>query len=177
MGLDVTAYSKVKKIDCLFNQGGDAVDPITREELDHNSYVLARVNPDFPGREGRIEDGACYSFEDADRMHGGSYGGYNRWRDQLAEMAGYPKQINGADGRESHCVACWNGEDGVFSELINFSDCEGVIGSEASARLAKEFSDYQEKADLHTDSRFQLKYAEWRKMFELASDGGFVDFY
>ena len=30
-----------------------------------------------------------------------------------------------------------------FVELINFSDCEGVIGPEVAAKLAKDFADYE----------------------------------
>ena len=57
---------------------------------------------------------------------------------ELATLAGYA----GADD-------AWERTDGPFWELINFSDCEGVIGPKTSAKLAGDFAAFQEKADAH----------------------------
>ena len=180
MGLDVSAYSKIKIIPgVVYDDEGEPLDPETKEPLDYDKYFRANKNDAFPGRADEIEDRSWYAFEESDEMRAGSYGGYNRWRDQLAELAGYPlgKFKDGYGERESHAVACWNGEQGPFSELINFADNEGVIGAAVSKKLANDFAAFQTKADAHPDDYFKSKYAEWRKMFELASDGGCVKFH
>jgi hypothetical protein len=180
MGLDITAYSEIAEMtDAVFDADGEAIDVTTREPLDYDDYAQFYRNPDFPGRADEIKDKAVYSFEDSDGMRAGAYSGYNRWRDMLAKMAGYPEGSYQEYGRvwKSHCVDCWNGATGPFSELINFSDCEGVIGAAVSAKLAKDFTDFQGKADGHSDDWFREKYSEWRRMFELASKGGCVKFH
>jgi hypothetical protein len=88
MGLDVTAYRKLTKLDVLFNEDGEAVDPTTREPVDECMRV--RENHDFPGRAAGLEDGAAYGYEDAEAFWSGSYSRYNHWREQLAELAEYP---------------------------------------------------------------------------------------
>lgn len=177
MGLDITAYRNLTKIDAVFDAGGEPIDPKTRESIDYDFH--AYLNPDFPGRADDIEDRAIYSAQDSMGLRAGSYGGYNRWRERLAELAGYPAGDYEQYGRirQSFCVPCWNGEEGPFSELINFSDCEGVIGSSVSAKLAKDFADFQEAADQIQDDLFRSQYAKWRAAFEMAADAGAVHFH
>jgi hypothetical protein len=74
-------------------------------------------------------------------------------------------------------VACWNGAQGPFSELIHFSDCEGVIGTAVSKKLAADFAAFDEKAKAAGNERYYAKYQEWRKAFEMAANGGAVDFH
>lgn len=181
MGLDITAYSQIEEMkDVVFNADGEPIDPTTKTELDYEIFFRAYLNDDFPGRADGIKDKALYTYGDRDGMYAGSYSGYNMWRDQLAKLAGYPiGKYDAGYGweRESYCVACWNGATGPFSEIINFSDCEGVIGTDICKKLAKDFADFQGKADAHSDDWFREKYTEWRKMFELGSDAGCVQFY
>lgn len=177
MGLDITAYRRIAKLDAVFDSGGDPIDHKTRELLDYD--FRAYINSDFPGRADDIEDRAVYSAGEWLGFRAGSYGWYNAWRDSLAELAGYPLGKYEQYGRmwDSYCVECWGGAQGPFAELINFSDCEGVIGAVISQKLAADFAQFQEKADAHPDERFREKYAEWRKAFEMAADGGAVDFH
>ncbi len=176
MGLDVSAYSKLQKIDCLYNEDGEPVDPVTRQEIDE--FVKIFHDPNFPGRADEFEDRACYSYEDSDGLHAGGYGGYNHWRNDLAKLAGYPLGQYEQYGKmwDSYCVACWNGATGPFSELINFSDCDGVIGTAVSRKLADDFAKFQSAADA-IGGLFAEKYAGWRKLFELASNDGCVRFH
>ncbi len=90
MGLDITAYSKLKKLDVVFDASGEPIDPVTREVLPWQGYMQACVNSDFPGRAGSLEHGACYSYESSIGFCAGSYSGYNAWREALATLAGYP---------------------------------------------------------------------------------------
>jgi hypothetical protein len=176
MGLDVSAYSRMKKLDCLFNADGEPVDQVTREEI--GKFVQVNHQPNFPGRADEFEDRACYSYDDSDDLRAGSYSGYNQWRNDLAKLAGYPLGQYEQYGKnwDSYCVTCWNGGTGPFSELINFSDCEGVIGSAVARKLAADFAEFQSAADA-IGGFFADKYAGWRKLFDLASDGGCVRFH
>lgn len=190
MGLDVTAYRRLTKLDAVYDADGEPIDPITRETIGYDLYAF--VNPDFPGSADELEHRAVYSAADSHHFRAGSYSGYNRWREGLAEIAGYPLGEYDKYGRKwpSHCIACWNGATGPFSELINFSDCEGVIGAAVSAKLAKDFADFQPHVDalerredyfseefVRFRTRFRSLYAEFRKAFEMAADGGAVAFH
>lgn len=178
MGIDVSAYKQIKKIECHFDADGEPIRSDTGEPIDWDDWVQFYKNPHFPGRADDIEDKAVYQYEDVDGFLSASYGYYNRMRDRLAEIAGCPLEQYEQYGRikESHCIACWNGAKGPFSELINFSDCEGVIGARVSAKLAKDFSDFQDKADASNDAQFLQFYNSMKAAFETASDNGAVQF-
>ncbi|WP_414616619.1 hypothetical protein [Stenotrophomonas muris] len=173
MGLDITWHRCLSK--ASGNEGFDEHGEIRWAD----GWVQFYVNPDFPGRADEIVDRAAYRSAESDGFRAGSYGGYNQWREQLAVLAGYPAAQYEKWGRsqDSHCVACWNGATGPFSELINFSDCEGVIGTSVSSKLARDFAEHQSKADAHPDERFRERYALWRRAFEKASDRGCVYFH
>jgi len=162
MGLDITAYKKLSKIE--------------KPELDRDGYpvrwdteVQLRTDyteKDFPGRTEGLEHVAVYSYAEEHRFRAGSYSGYNSWRNELAKLAGYTS----ADD-------CWNNHtSGPFYELINFSDCEGVIGPVVSAKLAKDFADYREKAEIIGGWFFDA-YQDWEKAFTMAADNGAVSFH
>lgn len=179
MGLDITAYRKISKIDCVFDADGEPIHPQTRGALEYQ--LRACVNHDFPGRAGLVEDQCIYAADLSFGFRAGSYGYYNRWRNDLSRLAGYPERTYKRDayshGQQRFDAGAWEAESGPFWELINFSDCEGVIGAEVSAKLAKDFADYQEKADAHESEDFRGAYAEWRKAFEMAADNGAVEFH
>jgi hypothetical protein len=177
MGLDITAYRGLTKA-----QPGEGIDPTYPEESDYdNGWVRMYVNTDFSGRNDSIEDRAIYKPADQFGFRAGSYSGYSVWRNQLAEMAGYSTAVVAGD-RYAELYPAARGvhldpQPGPFVELINFSDCEGVIGPETSAKLAQDFAAFQEKADAHPDDWFRDRYALWRKAFEMASDNGAVAFH
>ena len=179
MGLDISAYSKLSQIECVFDAGGEPIHPQTHEPLDYD--LLASVCTGFPGREGQIKDGAIYRAESSLGFRAGSYSGYNQWRNELAKLAGFPAKpvdrYSTGDIQQRHDQGAWDADAGPFWELINFSDCEGVIGAEVAAKLAKDFADHQEKADAHAGKYFQQSYNDWRKAFEMAANDGAVDFH
>lgn len=178
MGLDITAHQNVTFVDCVFDAGGDAIDPVSREYLD--DVRLINVNRDFPSRSDELKDGACFTSDKAYGFRAGSYSGYNWWREELAKLAGYPlvEYHDGIRaGQMRHDAGAWKSTGGPFWELILFSDCEGCVGPKTSDKLAKDFADFQERADKHEDDRWRALYAEWRKAFEMASQNGLVDFH
>lgn len=177
MGLDITAYARIKKLDAVFDEDGNPLDYKTREPI--ADYYQCRFNHDFPGRAEGLEDRAVYSFENSNGAFQMGYGGYNAWRNALAKHAGYPLTPYVSHGVEdsNYAAACWQGATGPFSELINFSDCEGDIGPVVAAKLAKDFADFDERMKSHmTDYHYQ-KYRDMRACMEMAADGGAVSFH
>ncbi len=169
MGLDITAARKIKWI------AADLPD-----EDSFGDYFWVGAQPDeFVAQADGLAPGLYETADEID-FRAGSYGGYNEWREQLAELAGYPKRLLFSDHRsptELHAAGAWEAAHGPFWELINFSDCEGVIGPKTSAKLAQDFAEHQGKADTHPDEWFRELYATWRRAFELASDDGAVAFH
>lgn len=180
MGLDITAYRNLTPApDSIgLDEDGDPID----------GYVRIYVNSDFPERADHLATGQIFkqSEDKADTFcfRAGGYSGYNSWREQLAEMAGYPEveykdQLMGMC--KSHAAAAWDDSRDLskpvpFAELINFSDCEGVIGPKTSAKLAKDFAAFQDKAD-QQDERFRRVYGNFRQAFEMAAQNGMVEFH
>lgn len=162
MGLDITAYRNAKKTEGVeLDSNGYPKDYDRFDLVSENDIEYTEEN--FPGRTEGVTTGV-YEPEESFGFRAGSYGGYNSWRNQLAQIAGFRDATDVWD----------NHREGPFVELINFSDCEGIIGPKVSAKLAKDFADHADKAGY---GYFRDKYDEWRKAFEMAADGGYVDFH
>lgn len=171
MGLDISAYRGLVP----------APEANSMSEEDCYSADIRTFYKGSWSRADDIDDRVPYRCAGSFGFRAGSYGGYSQWRDQLAEMVGLPEVMLESYGlsRPSHAAAIWGERytPGPFAELINFSDCEGVIGTAVSAKLAADFAEWQAKADAHDDDWFREKYADWRKAFEMAADGGCVEFH
>lgn len=172
MGLDITWYRGLKKVENVVFDGDG-------EPTNVEYYFRPYVNSDFPGRESPLEHREIYTYEEADAGPYIGYGRYNHWRDWLAKIAGWPLKSYHQYGKDwpSHCVDCWNGETGPFSELINFSDCEGAIGHVVAAKLAKDFAEFDDRAKAADARNFYEHYKQWRLVFVMASDNGAVSFH
>lgn len=178
MGLDITAHVRLTKIEGVKYLEGEVYNQAL-EVVDYETYdLVAHLNPDFPVRADDIEDRGVYRSEDSFGFCAGAYSGYNRWRERLAELAGYLKAPIEIYGREEHRydAGAWAVAEGPFWELIMFSDCEGVIGTSVSKKLAADFATFDGAAQAVGDPTFYPKYQDWRKAFEMAADAGAVDF-
>ena len=86
MGLDVSYYTKLKKLDAVFDASGELIDAATRESVPN--YFRVYENPDFPGRAEGLEDRAIYSYEEEGmvgvRDMAASTVGAKPWRSSLA---------------------------------------------------------------------------------------------
>lgn len=176
MGLDITAYSKLKVVDVVYDADGEPIDPVTRESLFVSAADFAHiyVNPDFPERADALMRG-YYLYGETLGFRAGSYSYYSRWREELAKLAGYP---GSSDSLYPCSSTVYEAFGGPFWELINFSDCEGAIGPKTSAKLAEDFAGFRKKLDGAVVSMgFVDTYDEFEKAFQLAADGGAVCFH
>lgn len=156
MGLDITAYGEVD-----FRTRWDGVG---EEPEDYNNWVHVYANPDFPERTPGIQTGHYWAAGTVARsFRAGSYSGYGRWRADLKEWA----------------ETLWTPTEQLaqdrlypFYELINFSDCEGVLGPEVCAVLAQDF----ERPHPMTWGPNGL-YNDWAQAFKLAANTGCVCFH
>lgn len=159
MGLDISYYAKAS-----FVREGDG------EDCDYQTEITAYPNPDFPAQADGLVKG-IYKVEGGDSFRAGAYSAYNRFREQLAQMVGYSPQ------------QAWDGSisDKPFLELVNFSDCEGMIGPVTSAKLAADFAAHQATADVNENwmhvATFAEMYRRFRLAFETAAQGGFVQYH
>lgn len=171
MGLDITAYRKLKEERPAFGDD-DGYD----EDL-----IRLWDNKDFAGRFEGLKEKTLYSYADSHGFRAGSYSGYNAWREWLSALVGYEETeyVASFGGvQKARAAACWNGETGPFSELINFSDCEGTIGAKVAAKLAKDFAEWDERAKAADRQDYYYgRYQEWRKACEMAADGGAIAFH
>lgn len=158
MGLDISAYRQLVMVE---NPELDA----DGSPIDWDGKFQAFTSDEFASQAEGIIDRAVYTYADSMGFRAGSYGGYNGWRNELAKLAGYVS----ADAVWAACPM-----EGPFVELINFSDCEGVIGPKVAAKLAKDFAEYQAK--ITGDDYFAERYALFKAAFEMASDNGAVAF-
>ena len=156
MGLDIIAYKGLKRVENpVFDEDGF---PKNEEEWMPGAG-LTWAEEHWKGRSEPIEADVVYTRTERYKFRAGSYSGYNWWRDRLDEFKG----------------------DCAFQELINFSDCEGVIGSVVSRKLYEDFKKYHDEAIIYAkgfkDGDFFIdRYEKWLKAFEIAKDNGAVDF-
>jgi hypothetical protein len=167
VGLDVTAYEKVTlKQAMTIEQYNDMVD---RDGEPGDEYVVLYY-AGFEERADGMPQGVYLDEGKSMEFRAGSYSGYNQWRANLALLVGTTDR------------AVWNDpQPGPFVELINFSDCDGFIGPQTSAKLAADFAAWQDRAadfaDTFSISWWLDAYSQWRKAFELAANGGVVRFH
>lgn len=162
MSLQIYAYTDLRKLDIAH----DPDDDLPEETM----QVL--VNPHFPGRADELEDGAIYAFTTCEKCLDLSYGGYNDFRNELAGLAGYPQAMHSSKRQFRHDAGAWLQSSGPFWELINFADNEGCIGPRVCAKLAKDFGEFQSKAErLFPVGYFLETYNKLRAGVEAAANG------
>ena len=160
MGLDIIAYSKLIK-----NKYLSSISNEDKEELDVNclimSPVLAEIDEAFPGRAEPLKyNGDVYDCENYACISIGSYGWF-RW-----------------------ALEAFSEDRDCFNELINFSDCEGVIGNIVSKKLYEDFSFNAESFEQWVYQKYSVvegelllrMYYKFESAFEIAKDGGAVEF-
>lgn len=169
MGLDITAYSKLVK--------RDPQPPREADECETNGVRFYPNNKDFSGRADEIECHLVYDYETCSGFRAGSYSGYNKWRDQLC------KAVHGITAERFWTTP--GAETMDLHDLINFSDCEGVIGASVCAKIAAQMRSNKAKivawseANMNDMDRpyFLQKLGEWLVHLDIAADGGALRFH
>ena len=174
MGLDITAYEKVElhSQDLPQDEAWDGGEDLYEAGL---SYDVVWNGIPFPDRcaplivpeKGKGNVYVCTGREIDFRA--GSYGGYGAFRELLCKIANLPEPREQWQNRDEY-------QGAPFFELVNFSDCEGVIGATACAELAADFAAFQWHADRMAGDWLET-YNNWRNAFELARNGGCVRFH
>lgn len=186
MGLDVTAYSKLKYVGFCPDRDDDehSYDPETFE----TTHVRAYAYDAFPHALLGVPDlrtevigsstflmGGCFVVTPETVKHSfraGSYGGYTRWRKGLAA------QFNPYSGGDADSVLGGkpNGE-GPFYELLWFADNEGTIAELAALSLLGDFRQHEIAYTAEHDEYDVQHYRDFTLACELAADGGLIDFH
>lgn len=163
MGLDITAYSQLK----------DTGRPIDWAVDEVNAYI-PHNHQDFAKRCVEFTPGNAFEYEDTLHARIGAYSYYGAWREKLAKLAGYSP----VTGRTSpYSEGAWAATEGPFRELIDFTDCDGVLGTAVCQKLAEDFASYEALAMYVEDKDFLYTYLEFKAAVGLASDGGAVVFH
>lgn len=182
MGLDITAYSKLKTVDSEFLKIRERI-PGVFGKLGEEVYEFTKSMVDSPNNWIQdMEPGTCYQSKDTVEFdfRAGSYGGYNDYRNKLSECF-LNVQSNEVWTNERRY------EGKPFYEQINFSDCEGFIGPKVSAKLHEDYKRgrdqwYEFLKELYAGDDEEIKwgmaiYDNWTKAFGIASDEGLVWFH
>ena len=175
MGLDITAYSKLQ---VLTPEEIKASERSIGVRVDFGEEVITLSDSQIKSPNNWIRDmspGTYYQSPKTEEysFRAGSYSGYGTYRKMLSEcfLGARPEEV-------------WRNESVYrgqpFYEQVNFSDCEGFIGPEFSAKLAE---DYEEGRDQWYEylkesgeeiEYYMARYDNWTKAFQVASDDGFV---
>lgn len=163
MGLDIIVYSNLKKNERISRMSDE-----DKGDLDFDYLVMSPrlmcIEDAFPGMAEPLKyNGDVYECDGYEFINIGSYGTYGWFRRALEAFS-----------KDRDC----------FSELINFSDCEGVIGNVVSKKLYKDFSSNAEsfkkwvhrKFDAYDSELLLQKYRKFEIAFKTAKDGGAVEF-
>lgn len=189
MGLDLTGYRNIKKID---NPPLDE-DGYLSDEVHEQDMIQIRINPNYPERALSLEDKACYSYEDCYGNFGCAYSTYSAIRNRLAQAAGYKKtkllkKVTFENQNEfkyrsilsyPYEYGAWEAKKGLCWELINFSDCEGVIDCSICQKIYNDLCIIEEKFKTGLDSYdWHLKlFDNLKEVFHFGSQNGMVIFH
>lgn len=150
MGLDISVFGNLKRVP---------------EVCDERDDVRHLYSNDFPDQADAVVAGS-YRCKKLMSFRAGSYSGYGEWRRQLSVlMLNLQPEIVWGDTDQY--------KDKPFFDLIHFSDCEGIIGPETSAKLAKNFEDWRH-CTVNEGEYFKEKYECWAKAFKLAAENNGV---
>ena len=179
MGLDIGAMRGLKPAPENWKIDEDWVIDETGECPGIDYYVV-RTHPTFSEQADELKDRTIYVFDEYVSHYLGSYGAYNSWRKTLCRLAIGVDDIELWKNSEQYA-------DMPFFELINFSDCSGVIGTKTCAKLFNDFANFKNEAISTIEEVFHRhgedkkhwlhKYDELMSAFKIGSDNGCVDFH
>ena len=107
-------------------------------------------------------------FDEEFDFRAGSYNGYNKFRNELCISA------NNIQDKK-----LWTSKNEAFKFywLINFTDCDGYIGTSYCKILYDEFVKYENEVKSNLNEYFHKTYDNFKEAFRLASNNGLVSFH
>ena len=192
MGLDISVISQMRPVEIpegIELWSDEYYDWEQEQDFDGHVWNLYH-HPHFTEQSEGLPDSAVVGEGEEYSFRAGSYSGYGEWRDLLAKTS----------FRIWEQKMLWEKmDDGdtygtiPFSEHINFSDADGVIGPVASEKLYNDYVRYEKdimnmldrfylkfedyEIDGDTYAWFKHKYKDWKEAFRIASDNGAVIFH
>ena len=184
MGLDISAYSYLRQKE-VFTDANRNIQrfaerslPQIRSEEELINITKSMIDRPDQYRVQDMQEGPYYETIRTKEFNfrAGSYSGYNTYRKMLSEcFLGVTQDEVWANESQY--------EGKPFYEQVNFSDCEGFIGPEVSAKLAKDYRDGRARWLEYLNGRMEdvgyyiEVYDKWTRAFELASQDGVLCFY
>jgi hypothetical protein len=157
MGLDISAYSNIRL------SPSDDTHEIWFSDLGFEQSNDEKI---AVGEDREYDYDECFDFR------AGSYRGYNIFRSNLCNT------VNGITDSELWSMDKEKAKKLPFYYLINFSDCEGFIGTKYCKKLYKDFCEfetvYQEKQG---DQYYLMTYSNFKEAFRIGSNNGVVSFH
>ena len=189
MGLDISAISEMRRVE-LPKDIELWSDEYYEWEKDQDGDVWNLYqHPHFPEQGEGLPNGPVVSDGAYHGFRAGSYSGYNEWRNLLAKVA----LDLGIEDVWDKMDSGYGYDEIPFSEQINFSDADGIIGPVASQKLYNDYVNYEDEVmkkldryylkfedyeiDGETYDWFKQKYKDWKEAFRIASDNGAVIFH
>ncbi|SOK58627.1 hypothetical protein [Yersinia phage fHe-Yen9-04] len=184
MGLDITAYQNIKIIDSPDLDDNDEIIGLSYDEY-FNVYNYTYFKEHFKD----LEVNGYYEFEDSFNFRAGSYGGYNSWRNELAFIVCKLNNLSStlpSDTKNLYSNIIWNLPENnniPLYKFINFSDCEGIIGTEYCNIIYKELLSIETEFKSHNymfDDAYNHNnklFDNWLLAFKMGSENGCVSFH
>lgn len=171
MGLRIVAYTQMEEVDSpLFDDEGYPVG----ENVWLPGLDMRASEPFWPGWAAPLQYWKVYRYKFYKIHPMGSYDDYTlRFRRPMLGLVGLPMP-------EDVCYPEFI-EPGVpFYELLCFSDCDGVIGTQVAQKLFKDFSNWHERAKKYAGNNgqnFMLEtYEKLYALLRLAARDGALKF-
>lgn len=189
MGLDVTAYEKLGEFIGPYSE--ELQNKLDEDWSENEENYIHIFSGDFPERLDGLAPGYYRTEGEEMGFRAGAYSAYNRWRGRLAEIAwGVKYEVKFENMQMTDTLRAWEREGQPFFELVWFTDCDGVLGPKTCAKLAKDFAEYEAKAEAASigdmdayhqhdieGSAFMHVYRKFKEAFELAANSGIVKYH
>ncbi|RQZ62289.1 hypothetical protein DIE08_27710 [Burkholderia sp. Bp9004] len=147
-------------------RGLTKLDEAALKELTDDDYATADLmvvegNPDVPQLAEGVEVGATYQFAEVFFFSFPHWRVCRDWVIKLAEMVGCTNELLKMGGPVA------------FSDFFMWMQ-EGTVGPKASAKLAAEFAEWDERAKRFADQDFYELFTNMRAMFEWGAGDGLI---
>jgi hypothetical protein len=172
MGLDIAAYSNLILVAPEVKKALSRVPEIS---MGDGPRIMKMTKISDRGEGSRCLDmdaGDYYGTESTEEFdfRAGSYSGYGLFRRLLSEIF-----LHSDPAEVWKTPKAYKGQP--FYELVDFSDCEGVIGPEVSSKLHSDFvegrAQFFEECE---DEWYRQKYDDWTKALSISKENGALIF-